>query len=271
MITVINLNRQSGLESVKRLSNASLNCSSGPTGPSIGPLSMTMTPNYGGPRSPLSPVSPRSPRRLSPSFLVAPDSNQTSQQNMANINKNNPPNAACSSTINETSPPPTERSTPLGRGPSSEQLGEGTLLTPDSLSAGLSNLQSTTGYHEELNQDQEDSLNPSGQQIDEVSGCGVVAIGHCHLADAMPAARNLQGTMEPPIAVGDLDDLDEEAQFEAYCNYRKIHRVINDFCVRHTREELEFLINRAGNLKIIDCYFSDRHKTLCMVVQNILE
>lgn len=62
---------------------------------------------------------------------------------------------------------------------------------------------------------------------------------------------------------------DDEATFEAFCKYKKIHRVINDFCIRHTREELEFLIGRVGNLKIIECYFSERHKTLCMIVEVI--
>lgn len=67
---------------------------------------------------------------------------------------------------------------------------------------------------------------------------------------------------------GDHDEqLSDEAKFEKFCQYRTIHKVINDFCVRHTREELEFLIGRVGNLKIIDCYFSERHKTLCMIVE----
>lgn len=42
---------------------------------------------------------------------------------------------------------------------------------------------------------------------------------------------------------------------------------VNDFCVRHSREELEFLIGQVGQLRISDCYFSEKRTTLCMVIE----
>lgn len=42
---------------------------------------------------------------------------------------------------------------------------------------------------------------------------------------------------------------------------------INDFCARHSREELESLVGQIGCLKISDCYFSERSSTLCMVIE----
>lgn len=72
---------------------------------------------------------------------------------------------------------------------------------------------------------------------------------------------------ETSVGVNQESPSSDEAKFEKFCQYRTIHKVINDFCVRHTREELEFLIGRVGNLKVIDCYFSEKHKTLCMIVE----
>lgn len=46
-----------------------------------------------------------------------------------------------------------------------------------------------------------------------------------------------------------------------------ICETINDFCARHSREELEYLIGRVGFLKICDCYFSEKSSTLCMVIE----
>lgn len=46
-----------------------------------------------------------------------------------------------------------------------------------------------------------------------------------------------------------------------------IRESINEFCTRHSREELEFLIGQIGYLKIIDCYFSKKSSTLCMIIE----
>lgn len=46
-----------------------------------------------------------------------------------------------------------------------------------------------------------------------------------------------------------------------------IRETINEFCARHTREELEFLIGQIGYLKIRDCYFSKESSTLCMIIE----
>lgn len=42
---------------------------------------------------------------------------------------------------------------------------------------------------------------------------------------------------------------------------------INDFCARHSREELEYLVGQIDGLRISDCYFSERNSTLCMVIE----
>lgn len=46
-----------------------------------------------------------------------------------------------------------------------------------------------------------------------------------------------------------------------------ICETINDFCARHSREEMEFLISQIGFLKISDCYFSEKKSTLCTVIE----
>lgn len=46
-----------------------------------------------------------------------------------------------------------------------------------------------------------------------------------------------------------------------------IRESINEFCARHSREELEFLVGQVGYLRISDCYFSERSSTLCMVIE----
>lgn len=46
-----------------------------------------------------------------------------------------------------------------------------------------------------------------------------------------------------------------------------ICETMNDFCARHSREEIEYLIRRVGFLKICDCYFSEKSSTLCMVIE----
>lgn len=46
-----------------------------------------------------------------------------------------------------------------------------------------------------------------------------------------------------------------------------IQETINEFCARHSREELVNLVNLTGNLSITDCHFSDRSSTLCMVIE----
>lgn len=46
-----------------------------------------------------------------------------------------------------------------------------------------------------------------------------------------------------------------------------ICETINDFCARHSREEMEFLISQIGFLKISDCYFSEKRSTLCTVIE----
>lgn len=46
-----------------------------------------------------------------------------------------------------------------------------------------------------------------------------------------------------------------------------IRETINEFCARHSREELEFLIGQIGYLQIRDCYFSKKSSTLCMVIK----
>lgn len=47
----------------------------------------------------------------------------------------------------------------------------------------------------------------------------------------------------------------------------EFHSSVNDFCVRHSREELEFLVGQIGHLRISDCYFSERRTTLCTVIE----
>lgn len=42
---------------------------------------------------------------------------------------------------------------------------------------------------------------------------------------------------------------------------------INDFCARHSREELEYLVSQIDGLRISECYFSEQNSTLCMVVE----
>lgn len=46
-----------------------------------------------------------------------------------------------------------------------------------------------------------------------------------------------------------------------------IRETINEFCARHSREELEFLVNQISYLKIRDCYFSKSSSTLCIIIE----
>lgn len=50
-------------------------------------------------------------------------------------------------------------------------------------------------------------------------------------------------------------------------NLPVICETINDFCARHSKEELEFLVKQVGCLRISDCYFSERSSTVCMAIQ----
>lgn len=50
-------------------------------------------------------------------------------------------------------------------------------------------------------------------------------------------------------------------------NQPVICATINDFCARHSREELEYLVGQIEGLKISECYYSEKSSTLCMVVE----
>lgn len=50
-------------------------------------------------------------------------------------------------------------------------------------------------------------------------------------------------------------------------NQPVIKETINDFCAKHSREELEFLVEQVGFLQISDCHLSERSSTLCMVIE----
>lgn len=50
-------------------------------------------------------------------------------------------------------------------------------------------------------------------------------------------------------------------------NLPVVCETINDFCARHTREELEFLVGQISHLKISECYYSERSSTLSMVIE----
>lgn len=46
-----------------------------------------------------------------------------------------------------------------------------------------------------------------------------------------------------------------------------ICETINDFCARHSREEMEYLVGQISSLKISDCYFSEKKSSLCTVIE----
>lgn len=50
-------------------------------------------------------------------------------------------------------------------------------------------------------------------------------------------------------------------------NQPLICATINDFCARHSREELEYLVGQIEGLKMSECYYSEKNSTLCMIIE----
>jgi hypothetical protein len=50
-------------------------------------------------------------------------------------------------------------------------------------------------------------------------------------------------------------------------NLPMICATINDFCARHSREELLYLVSQIDGLKMSECYYSEKSSTLCMVIE----
>lgn len=64
-----------------------------------------------------------------------------------------------------------------------------------------------------------------------------------------------------PVATTTTDNIVIDPNSPVICE------TINEFCARHTREELESLVGQVGYLTISDCYFSEPSSTLCMVIE----
>lgn len=86
-------------------------------------------------------------------------------------------------------------------------------------------------------------------------------------ASELPAVDDEQVEMDQDDGLQQILQTQEVQQDNLNINGSVISETINDFCARHSREELEFLVRQVGYLKISDCYFSERSSTLCMVIE----
>lgn len=265
MITVIHLNRGHD----KRSSNGSLICNDSTINGSYSVL-------------PRSPLSPRSPSRCSPSLLT-PNASEPPPLPFETI-----PGLAQAASIDarQSLSGPSRRSihepcTDLPSGGSdkaseleTDPIGSGKNPYPSPSSnvgtSGCRNLvQETVGesvqfetapmQNEAIHNREDDNLQPNIANESRTSSIGFVEIppsDSFQLSQKREDKPDLEEspTLRDPLGLGPF----RQPEFRS---------AVNDFCVRHSREELEFLIGQVGHLRISDCYFSEKRTTLCMVIE----
>lgn len=107
----------------------------------------------------------------------------------------------------------------------------------------------------ELTFHEEDGDNFDGEQSNDDN-----KLQHIYNADDIGYTGDKNGTNFPTTNQDDNDNqINSEKPF--------VRETINDFCVRHSREELEYLIGQVSCFRISDCHFSERNSTLCMVIE----
>lgn len=232
MITVIPSNRG---QEFKRTSRGSLSCNSS------GGCGMDSSGSfYALPRSPLS---PRSPSRCSPGLLT--------------------PNTSEPPTILEPQFSPTTTTC------SSIAGGHTTVIEKPQLSSTNYMLPTTNNSSDNDNQaaKQENCSN----QFEQNSQISYPNIPNFSLTPSCLSDKTYQQSSK----LSNCNEADVYHNDEKKTNWHDHHQPdtlvikerINDLCARHSKEELEFLIGQIRSLKIIDCYFSERSSTLCMVIE----
>lgn len=281
IITVIPANRG---QDYKRTSRGSLSFSS--TGGICG-VSGNQIDGYGPSGSlyalPRSPLSPRSPSRCSPSLLTPNTSEPpttleppfspattttttTSTAGMVTIiqqqQQNNLSNRESSDRI--------QIQTSLSNGTSDLRSSSYNLMLPREKSA-TNSLCVLSGEEDNLSLAVENgtSYNSSRNELDNFE----------NLDDNDGMQTDAELEYEPQVIEEDVADQLEPMPSNVYRrsatgqemvvdpNSHIICEIINDFCARHTREELESLVNQVGYLSISDCYFSEQSSTLCIVIE----
>lgn len=255
MITVILANRG---QEYKRSSRGSLSCNSGQGLDSSGSF-------YALPRSPLS---PRSPSRCSPGLLTPNTSEPATTleppfspatTNTTTCSSTGPPTVVYqTSQISKRSPeeqanvkPQVHPTTSIGnvfnlsaiqttKSPTNTSINS-CLIDEDNLSTAVDHEVSLNSTRNDLNGD-----NLNGSDTDaatDVDEDEVDTLEHNSKSNAKQTASDL----DPNTPI--------------------IDETINEFCAKHSREELEFLIAQISYLKISDCYFSQKSSTLCIVIE----
>lgn len=101
--------------------------------------------------------------------------------------------------------------------------------------------------------------------------------GHCQQQERLRHHHHHHHHQHHEQQVVDLESPDDSnaelsRQVDVNSNLPIICETINDFCARHSREELEHLVRRIGNkLSISDCYYSEVSSTVCMVIEVLDE
>lgn len=283
MITVIPANRN---QDIKRTSRGSLSCISNQGGGIETSGSFYTLPK--------SPLSPRSPGRCSPglltpntsepgTFLEPPFSPATTtnttcsstatntviQQPIVASNNNNSGNSLKQTIQNQVGAGGAEAPRPSGfcnlalppsrqsRNPS--VASGGGACDDENLSLAVEN---GTSYNssrleldDEFGSEAEDGFQTEAEDDDEVAG-------EMALLDDIGSKPN-----EDSLSFNGQNRRTRDKYQPLDPNGPIICETINDFCARHSREELEYLIGRVGFLKICDCYFSEKSSTLCMVIK----
>lgn len=278
MITVIPVNRasfasssQTNTEFGKRSSRGSLSCTSS-AGAGSGGTGLELNGSfYALPRSPLS---PRSPSRCSPSLLTP----NTSEPPFSPVTT-----TTCSSsagnqtTIVQPAVPVNEQAASTS---SNQQYTTATDLKADEKNItnpkSMQNLSTVITNNNNNNlfvlSGEEDNLsiavengtsyNSSRVELDELECLDQQTDVETDIIDTLIKDSNNQTSK------------DQESESKLFArrippnpNVPIIRETINDFCAKHTREELEFLVEQVGFLSISDCYFSEGNSTLCMVIE----
>lgn len=296
IITVIPANRGQDL---KRTSRGSLSCNS--SGGVVGVSGNQMDGSFGPAGSlyalPRSPLSPRSPSRCSPGLLT-PNTPNTSEPPTSIELPFSP--LTCSSTgqITMIQPPP---ATPTAQQQTSGNVNSNRILVQASLSDGTSAELRSSSYNLALPREKSvsNSLCVLSGEEDNLS---LAVENGTSYNSSRNELENFENDLDDNDGTQTDAELDYEPQIEedddpdqgvgispsdqlitnAYHqqpvnvgidtqivdpNSPVICETINDFCARHTREELESLVNQVGYLTISDCYFSERSSTLCMVIE----
>lgn len=286
IITVIPANRGQDL---KRASRGSLSCNSGS---GVGGVSGNQMDVHGSLYAlPRSPLSPRSPSRCSPGLLT-PNTPNTSEPPTSIELPFSPLTCSSAGQITMIQPTPTTTPSTTAQPQTSDNVNSSSnrILLQTMLSDGTSADLRSSSYNLAIPREksvsnslcvlsgEEDNLSLAVENGTSYNSSRNELENFANFGDNDGTQTDAELNYEPQIEDEDPAEgihSDNQLTTNAYHqqsasvdpNSPVICETINDFCARHTREELESLVNQVGYLTISDCYFSERSSTLCMVIE----